>query len=227
MSVSLAGLYNAGYMITMTYAGMVFAAMETDYYPHLSAVCHDTKKMNGATNRQIEVSLIIIAPMLVALMLGVNVLSPLLFCGKFVPVVGMTQIAVMAMYFRAINLPVAYIMLAKGDSKSYLLMEAVYDVLIVVCIILGYSNWGLEGTGIALAVASFVDTTCVLFYCGWKYEFDIAGGLTKNFMLQLLLGIATLAVVKLAGSLAYWCLGLPLFAASAALSLKMYKNLGR
>ena len=94
-------------MITMTYAGMVFAAMETDYYPHLSAVCHDTEKMNGAVNRQIEVSLMLIAPMLVALMFGLKVLIPLLFSGKFLPVIGMTQIAVLAMYSRALSLPVS------------------------------------------------------------------------------------------------------------------------
>ena len=227
MSVSLAGLYNAGYMITMTYAGMVFAAMETDYYPHLSAVCDDTKKMNGAANKQIEVSLIIIAPMLVALMFSVNILIPLLFSGKFMPVVGMTQIAVIAMYFRAINLPVAYIMLAKGDSKSYLMLEAVYDILIVVCIIFGYTNWGLDGTGIALATASFVDTTCVLFYCSWKYDFEMSERLFKNFVLQLMIGLVALAVVKLSGAFIYWSTGLMLFGLSLYISLRMYKNIGQ
>ena len=32
------GLYNTGYILTMTYAGLVFSAMETDYFPRLSAV---------------------------------------------------------------------------------------------------------------------------------------------------------------------------------------------
>lgn len=32
------GLYNAGYVMTMTYAGMVFSAMETDYFPRLSGI---------------------------------------------------------------------------------------------------------------------------------------------------------------------------------------------
>lgn len=226
MSVSLAGLYNAGYMITMTYAGMVFAAMETDYYPHLSAVCSDTTKMNGAANRQIEVSLIIIAPMLVALILGVKILIPLLFSSKFIPVVGMTQIAVIAMYFRAINLPVAYIMLAKGDSKSYLLMESVYDILIVLCIIIGYTNWGLDGTGIALSVASFVDTTCVIFYCSWKYDFDISDKIARCFFIQLVIGLSTLVVVKYCNPLLYWTLGAMLLLLSSYISLRMYKKIG-
>ena len=35
------GMYNAGYLLTVTYASMVFTAMETDFYPRLSAVNQD------------------------------------------------------------------------------------------------------------------------------------------------------------------------------------------
>lgn len=224
MSVSLAGLYNAGYMITMTYAGMVFAAMETDYYPHLSAVCSNTDKMNGAANRQIEVSLIIVAPMLAALMLSLPILIPFLFSGKFLPVIGMTQIAVIAMYFRAVNLPVAYIMLAKGDSKSYMLMELVYDIIIVVTIIFGYNNWGLDGTGIALAVSGLVDCICVVGYCSWKYDFVLSNSLFDDFFVQLLIGILTLMTVKFTTGWLYWSIGIMLVSTSIYLSLKMFRR---
>ena len=59
------GLYNAAYMITITYAGMVFSAMETDFFPRLSAVNHDIAATNEMVNRQMEVSLLILSPMLV------------------------------------------------------------------------------------------------------------------------------------------------------------------
>ena len=57
--LDIVGLYNAGYVLTVTYAGMVFTAMETDYFPRLSAVNHDTEAVNTAANRQIEVTLLI------------------------------------------------------------------------------------------------------------------------------------------------------------------------
>lgn len=224
MSVSLAGLYNAGYMITMTYAGMVFAAMETDYYPHLSAVCNDTDKMNGAANRQIEVSLIIVTPMLVALMVCLPIIIPMLFSSKFMPVIGMTQIAVIAMYFRAVNLPVAYIMLAKGDSKSYMLLELVYDVLIVLTIMFGYNNWGLDGTGVALAVSGLIDCVCVVGYCGWKYDFVLSSRLTNDFLIQLLIGMMTLIVVKFTAGWFYMFAGFLLIALSMLISYRMFRR---
>ncbi len=223
MSLSLAGLYNTGYMITMTYAGMIFAAMETDYFPFLSSVCTDTDKMNGAVNRQIEVSVIMVAPFLVLLMVGLPVIIPLLFSGKFLPVVGMTQYAIMAMYCRAVNLPVAYIMLAKGDSRSYFLTELVYDVAIVVTIMLGYTGWGLEGTGMALAAASVVDTVFVVGYCTWKYDLSFSGSLLRFVLAQAAIGLAALVAVKTAAPL-YWICGIPLIILSALLSFWKFKK---
>ena len=50
------GLYNAGYMITVTYASMVFSAMESDYFPRLSAVNGDVAATNETVNKQSEVT---------------------------------------------------------------------------------------------------------------------------------------------------------------------------
>ncbi len=223
MSLSLAGLYNTGYMITMTYAGMIFAAMETDYYPFLSSVCDDTEKMNGAVNRQIEVSVIMASPFLVMLSVGLPIVIPLLFSSQFLPVTGMTQYAVLAMYCRAVNLPVAYIMLAKGDSRSYFLTELVYDVVIVISIVLGYMGCGLEGTGIALAVASLIDCVFVVCYCSWRYDFVPSYDLLLFIGAQIAIALVTLAVVKYAGKW-YWWGGAVMTAASVLLSLRRFKR---
>ena len=62
------GLYNAGYMITMTYAGVIFSAMETDYFPRLSSVGNNIEERSLLVNRQLEVSLLLISPLLILLM---------------------------------------------------------------------------------------------------------------------------------------------------------------
>ncbi len=224
ISVSLAGLYNAGYMITVTYSGMVFAAMETDYYPHLSAVSNDARKISGAANRQIEVSMIMVAPMLAGLMVVMPLVIPLLFTSQFMPVVGMTQVALMAMYFRCVNLPVAYIMLAKGDSRSYMLMEFLYNVLIVPAVILGYHYWGLAGTGIALAITSFIDCMCVISWCSWKYGFIMSSKLLLFISMQTIIGLATLLVVWHTKSWVYCILGSVLVVTSCMLSWTRFRK---
>ncbi len=222
MSLSLVGLYNTGYMITVTYAGMIFAAMETDYFPYLSSICHNTRMMNGAVNRQIEVSMVMVAPFLIVLMVALPLLIPLLFSSQFLPVIGMTQVAILAMYSRAVTLPVAYITLAKGDSRSYLLLELVCDVVLVTAVILGYYNWGLEGTGFALALTNILDCLCVCSFCRWRYNLALSTTVLRFILLQAAIGVVALVVVRLTAGPLYWLCGILLIAVSTALSYKTF-----
>ncbi len=223
ISMSLAGFYNVGYMITVSYAGIVFAAMETDYFPHLSGVSNDTRKMNGAVNRQIEVSTIMISPLLVILMISLPILIPLLFSKQFIPVIGMTQLAIIAIQFRTLNLPVSYIMLAKGDSRSFLFNEFIYDVLLIVTIILGYNNWGLDGTGLALAVTGFVYAVYLISYCSYKYDLELSGGTIRKFLVYLSFCLSTLCLVMFTTGVFYWTIGILMILLSSLYSYKNYR----
>lgn len=117
------GLYNAGYVMTMTYAGMVFSAMETDYFPRLSGIPTLGARLNQVVNHQMEVSLLLVAPLLVLFVVFLPVLLPVLYSGRFLPILDMMKVAVMAMYFRALTLPVEYIALSRSDSHAYLLLD--------------------------------------------------------------------------------------------------------
>ena len=133
----------------------------------------------------------------------------------------------MAMYVRAISLPVAYILLAKGDSKAYLLTEMVYDVLIVVTVIFGYTNWGLEGTGIALVVTSLLHCICVSMYSILCFGLEFKSSLMKSFLFQILLGVTSLFAVRHTEGVEYVLSAVFLFLCSASISWGMYRRLFR
>ena len=128
--------------MTMVYAGMVFSAMETDYFPRLSGVNSLRFTFNQIVNRQIEVTLLLISPLLSFFLLFLPQLILFLYSDKFLPALGMAQVLVLAMYVRAIRLPVEYIPLAKGDSRSYLILEGLYDILLVSLVLLGFWKGG-------------------------------------------------------------------------------------
>ena len=148
--------------MTMTYAGLVFSAMESDYFPRLSAVGDSVLKLNETVNRQVEVTLLLISPMLVAFMISLPILLPLLYSGMFMPALGMIQVMTLALYARALTLPIEYVTLAKGDSRSYLFLEAIYDIMLVIMAYLGFSQWKLFGMGVAVTVTriSNMDIEC-------------------------------------------------------------------
>ena len=223
-SLETVGLYNAGYMMIMTYAGMVFSAMETDYFPRLSSISGVGHSLNSCVNRQIEMSILLISPLLVALMIVVPVLLPLLYSGEFVLARDMIQVAVFAMYLRAITLPIAYLSLAKGDSLSYLLMEAVYDIAVALLIVWGFKVWELRGVGLALALASLLELMVLCVYMHWKYGYRLEGMVLKHASIQLLLGLASYAVVCQDNPVVYWLLGGALFGVSLFYSVSVLKS---
>ncbi len=205
--LDVVGLYNAGFMLTITYAGMVFSAMETDYFPRLSSVNSDVAATNLTVNRQIEVSLLIVSPMLAALIIGLPILIPLLFSSKFLPMVGMAQVSVFAMYIKAVSLPVSYLTLAKGDSVGYMVLEAIYDVLLVLLVIFGYGQWGLLGTGVALSLSYVFDILLVGAYTYWRYHYRVSMQVLQYAAIQFTLGVAVYIVTLVENPLIYWSLG--------------------
>jgi O-antigen/teichoic acid export membrane protein len=219
--LDVVGLYNAGFMLTITYAGMVFSAMETDYFPRLSSVNGDVTATNLTVNRQIEVSLLIVSPMLAMLIIGLPILIPLLFSSKFLPMVGMAQVAVFAMYIKAISLPVSYLTLAKGDSMGYMVLEAIDDVLLVLLIVFGYNQWGLFGTGVALSLSYVLDIVLVGAYTYWRYKYRVSMQVLQYAAIQFTLGVAVYIVTLVDNPLIYWTLGTLICLASLFVSISI------
>ena len=218
------GLYNAGYMLTITYAGMVFSAMETDYYPRLSAVNHDVAATNLTVNRQMEVSLLIVAPMLTALIALLPILIPYLFTSEFVPVVPMAQVAALAMFFKVLTMPVAYITLARGYSMTYLMLEAAYYVAFVLLMVVGYQYWGLLGTGIAITLAHVFECLMINGYAYKKYGYRMSAAVYRYAIVLLLFGFLAYACTIFLDGIVYWLVELVAIVASALYALQNLKS---
>ena len=168
------GLYTSGYTLAVSYANLVFVAFEADYFPRLSASQHDPKRMNQTINQQIEVGTLLMAPLLTLFVLAMPILVPLLFSSKFVDAVPMAICASFYIFFKALTLPTAYLALAKGDSRMYMMTELIYDVFIAVAIPFAFKWWGLEGAGWALSLAGFIDMLLIhtLYSIQYRYRLD-------------------------------------------------------
>ena len=218
--LDVVGLYNAGFMMTMTYAGMIFSAMETDYFPRLSGISELGSSFNLTVNNQMEVSLLLISPLLVLFMFSLPMLLPLLLSKAFLPITDMMRYAILAMYLRALNLPMEYIALARGDSRSFLLVEAVDDLLFVAAVIVGYHWDGVTGTGVGLLVSGSLTFLFVWAYTHWKYGFSLSGGLLFFMLLQFPLGVAACYFTGALTGTAYWLVGLSLVLLAAGASYR-------
>ena len=213
------GLYNAAFMITITYAGTVFSSLESDYFPRLSAVNKDVEATNETVNKQTEVSLLLLSPMLVALMMLLPVLIPMLFSRDFLPVVAMAQVAVLAMYFKVLTLPVAYITLARSRSLAYLFLESSYFVILAAAIVVGYRYWGIWGTGVAIVVAHVAECLMVNVFAYWRYSYRFTWRVGSYALVQMSIGTLAYGVTLWAEGWAYWIIEAALTLVSTAYSI--------
>ena len=136
----------------------------------------------------------------------------------------MMRIIIIAMYFRAIKLPVQYIPLAKGDSRSYLLLEGIYSVIIVIAVVLCFSRWGLTGAGIAITSASFIDLVITFIYARWHFNYSPSPVLYKYALVQIGVGLLTYLSTILTNQWIYWTSGLVLFILSTIYSVYILRS---
>lgn len=222
--MDVVGLYNAAYAVTVTYAGMIFVAMDTDYFPRLAAVNKNGREMNRLVNQQIEVALILVSPLLVIFLIFLPVILPLLYSSKFIPVVGMAECAVLGMLVRAVALPMAYISLAKGNSVFYLFQELVYDVLFIVLVILGFSKYGLTGSGVAISLTGAVHLIILYTCLRIKYKFRISRNVFVILALVLPWGVISFILTFMERGWVYWTGGIFCVILSTSVSLYLLQK---
>ena len=165
------GHYNAGWALMFGYAGLVFLALESDYFPRLSSVSHDRLRMNNTINQQIDVCTLILTPLLILLVVFMPYVLQLLFKDEFLVVTGMATLAVFYPFLRCMALPMGYSVLAKGHTIAFLVLEVCYDVFFGLLIWWCYNSFGLVGAGIALSAGALYDVIVYFLYCHFRYGF--------------------------------------------------------
>lgn len=215
------GLYNAGFMLTITYAGMVFSALDSDYFPRLSACSNCPANLSQVVNQQIEICLLIIAPMITAFILFLPVLIPLLFTDKFIPIIPMAQVAIFSMFFKSLSLPTAYITLSKGDSKAFLAIETLYALTFVALFILLHKHYALVGTGMALTLSYVCEWFFAVGFARWRYNYRPTLKLIKYAALFILAPLGVYITSQTTTGIAYWTIGAVCVLLSAFISLRI------
>lgn len=196
--VDVVGLYNCGYIMIVSYASLVFMAVENDYFPRLSAVKDNRQLMCNTVNKQIEVCVLLVAPILVSFVILMPWVVRLLFSAEFVSSVNMATCAVFYMFFKSLTLPVAYLPLSHGDSKIYVVSEVTYDVLLAIAIPSFYYLLGLEGTGWALTLMGLFDLLFIHIFYYFKYGYRFKTTSPIAILAQFaLLAIAVYASLKM------------------------------
>jgi len=194
--VDQVGLFNAGFAVINTYVGLVFTAMSTDYFPRLSGVVHEPEATGRIINQQAEVAILILAPILTVFLIFINFVVILLYSNKFLPIVNMIHWAALGIFFKAASWPVAYLIIAKGDSRLFFISELTTNIYVMGLNMLGYHWQGLEGLGISFLVGYLLYFSQVFIISRIKYSFTYKTAFYRVFSIQILLAVGCFVVSR-------------------------------
>lgn len=184
------GLYVAGFAIVGTYMGLVFSSMAAEYYPRLSSHNNGTAlEFNDTINQQIEISIILISPLICAFLIFGNLAVTLFYSEKFEPVTMMLCFAIISNYFKAPSWCIAFSFLAKGDSKAFLINELLSTIIYTSLQLIFFYWLGLTGVGIAFLLNYIIYYFQVSIICHYKYDYKINLEQLNIFIPQVILGL--------------------------------------
>lgn len=174
-SVADVGYMNAAIGMTTTVISMVFSAMGNDYFPRLASVCDDSEKMSETVNRQGEILLLIVFPILISFSLFSNLVIKIFLSADFIKISNVIKILAFGMLIKAASYPLGYISFAKGDKKTFFLFEAVWGNLIsLIFNIVGYHYFGLTGLGYSFVVSYTLYIILVALIAKYKYRCSLS-----------------------------------------------------
>lgn len=219
------GLFVAGFAIVDTYVGMVFSAMSTEYYPRLASHNNGSvEEYNETINQQIELSLMLVSPLICAFLIFGNFAVSLLYSDKFLPVTMMLCLAIMGNYFKAPSWCIAYSFLAKGDAFGFFYNEVSASILSTALKILFYYYWGLTGIGVAYLLGFFLYLLQVIIACHYRYEYKFDYRMLKTYLFQMLLGVTCFLLFAGVDPILRYGIGLLPILLSVYLSYKVLNN---
>lgn len=199
------GYFNAGWTMAVIYGGLVFTAMESDYFPRLSSIKGVGEELSSCVNKQMEMNILLVGPILTVMLYLLPILIPLLYDGSFLVMLPLAQFATLSLLFKAVYLPVEYLPLSKGKSVVFLFQEGFAVALLIVLELIGYTKMELTGLGVGISLAYFIEAICVLVYSRFYFSFRVSKNVVLFGAIQLSFCIVTLLVILAEFSpIVYW-----------------------
>lgn len=192
------GMYQAAWAIVNGYVGLIFTAMAKDYFPRLSSVNSDNNKICDMANKQIELGLLIISPIILIFLIFIDKIVYILYSSEFYLIKNMMIWSLLGMFFKLLSWSISYIFLAKGLSRQFVIYEVVINVLTVLFNILFYENFKLEGLGFAFCAINLVYLLIVFYMARYSFNFFFSKETKILFSVNLSICLALSLLLRFA-----------------------------
>ena len=146
------GLYQAGYALVNRYSELLFSAIAMEFYPRLTGVSASRWRMQTFVAQEANISLYVIMPVVVLFMIFRGVIVDLLYSVEFRAMIPFISWCMVGIVFKGVSWCLAFVILAKGESRVFLFTEGMSAAICLVLNITFYELWGLDGLGVSYTV---------------------------------------------------------------------------
>ena len=208
------GYYQTGYTLVNRYVGLVFGAMAVEYYPRLASQAHSRKRSGMFVSQEINILLLVLVPIVAAMMCLRKPVVALLYSEEFFAALTFLTYMLVGMVFRATSWAMAFVILARGDGKVYMITESASVVVGAVLNITFYNYWGLSGMGISFVLWYLIYNIIVgVVYFG-RYGLT----LDKSVVVHTVYAMVVVTAVAVAMEMDLWLIAVVMSAISLTIS---------
>lgn len=179
------GFYQAGYTLVNKYTGLIFTALGMEYYPRLARVAESRTRLRVFVSQEVNVAMMVLAPVAVLFILLREPIVWLLYTSEFSVIHSYVAWGMVGIVLRALSWCIAFVILARGDGRTYVITEVLSAVATVVFNVLCYLKWGLTGLGIAFLLSYVFYAVMVAVVYVWRYGLTLSRGSILNTLWAL------------------------------------------
>lgn len=188
--IDTVGMFQAGSVIVGSYLGMVFTAISMEFYPRLSATISSPRRTGVVMSHEISLVCTVMLPMILVFMSADSLVVKILYSSDFEAVGPYIIWAAAGTAPRAAGWCMSYALLARGDTRAYMLTESTSAVALLVFSYIGWHLWGLAGLGVAYALQMTVFCAAVWAVCRRRLGLRLGRTAVRAMALCAVLGVA-------------------------------------
>ncbi len=221
-SMDIVGFYHAGATIVGGYFGIVMTAMITDYYPRVAAISNN-QQIQAELNRQAEIGLLIIFPLVVIFIFFAKILVAILYDSSFYPVIDYLDYALLGTIFIVVSNCMDIVLLSKQDAGLYLLSSIIIRVLTLMGSLYLFNILGLVGLGCGRIVMGLLHLVAMWGIMKFKYHISLSWRIVGLSLIVLAFAIISICTKSIAMVNIRYMVSVSVFIASIMISILYLK----
>ncbi len=219
-SLDVVGIYQASWVISNLYIGVILTAMGVAFFPKVSKTIDDIDETRKVINEQIEFGLLISLPFVLVFFVFAPVFLMLLYSSSFE--IGETIIRwfILGVIIRLLGFPLSYALMAKGRPLFYVVGQFVLSLANYCLLLLFVDLYGYEGLGMNYFIAYCVYIFLLIVFCYQALDYIISVSILKVIAVYLLCLFASLMVFTICSGMLFYFYGFIIVVLSAVYSYR-------